>query len=254
MAMVYQKFYTNVIIRTVSITFTGLVLAYVVMKRDDLYVAFNVLLLIMVQTVLMIQYLNRINRDLAHFFNAISNDDSNVVYRKTASGKTFQVLHESFDQINARIQALKMENSRRTFYLQHLVEHAGIGIISYAGNGKIDIFNPAARKLLNISSGVTVQKINELNRMTGLALGEIRPGEKRLLKANLKNDSIPLSVMASDFVFRGETTRLLTFQGIKSELEDNEMVSWQKLIKTLTHEIVNSIGPISSTNNTMKSF
>ena len=58
----------------------------------------------------------------------------------------------------------------------------------------------------------------------------------------------------SEFIIQGETIRLLTFQNIKHELEENELVSWQKLIRTLTHEIMNSVGPISSSIRTIKSF
>jgi signal transduction histidine kinase len=57
-----------------------------------------------------------------------------------------------------------------------------------------------------------------------------------------------------EFIIQGETIRLLTFQNIKHELEENELVSWQKLIRTLTHEIMNSVGPISSSIRTIKSF
>ncbi len=58
----------------------------------------------------------------------------------------------------------------------------------------------------------------------------------------------------SEFIIQGETIRLLTFQNIRHELEENELVSWQKLIRTLTHEIMNSVGPISSSIRTIKSF
>jgi nitrogen fixation/metabolism regulation signal transduction histidine kinase len=252
--MIHQRFYLNVVIRVTAITLTSLVLAYAIFKLDDLYVAINVLLLLIIQVFLLFHYVNRINRDLTHFFSAISNDDTTVVYKNTASGKSFEKLYELFDQTNFRIQHLKMENSRRTFYLQHLVDNAGIGILSYAESGKIDILNPAARKLLDLTSSTGIQHIDELDKPLVATFKKIKSGEQRLLKTMLKNDPLPLSIKASDFTFRGETIRLLTFHSIKNELEENELVSWQKLIRTLTHEIVNSIGPISSTIKTIRSF
>jgi len=252
--MIHYRFYINLVIRVILLTLTSLMLAYAVFQRDDLYIAVNVLLLLIIQVFLLFNYVNRVNRDLTHFFSAVSNDDSTVVYKKTASGRSFEKLYELFDQINQRIQHLKMENSRRTFYLQHLVNNAGIGILSYTSMGKIDILNPAAKQLLNLSFFKKIQHLDDIDKVLVAQLKEIKSGEQRLLKTKAKDEPLPLSIRASEFPILGETIRLLTFQSIKNELEENELVSWQKLIRTLTHEIMNSIGPISSTIKTIRSF
>ena len=142
--MIHHRFYVNVFIRVSFITLTSLVLAYVFFHRGDLYIAVNILLLLIIQVFLLLHYINRVNRDLAAFFGAVSSDDTTVAYKKSAKGRSFENLYEQFDQINRRIQMLRLENNRRSYYLQHLVDNAGIGILSYTGGGKIDILNPAA--------------------------------------------------------------------------------------------------------------
>jgi nitrogen fixation/metabolism regulation signal transduction histidine kinase len=252
--MILYRFYFQAGLRVFLITLTGLLFGWAVFKWNDPYIAVNILLLIFIQSLLLFHAINRINRDLTSFFSAVSNDDTTVVYKKTAPGKSFKELYEHFDRINLRIQHLKLENNRQSFYLQHVVDNAGIGILSYTGNGKIDILNPAARKLLNLSSSHKIRHLDDLGTAVSIQFKALKSGEQRLIYAGNNNETLPLSIKASEFPLEGENIRLLTFQGIKSELEENELVSWQKLIRTLTHEIMNSVGPISSSIRTIRAF
>lgn len=252
--MILSKFYTSVVMRVILLTITCIALSYALIKKTDLYVSFNILLLLVIQVFLLFRYVNRINRDLTIFFDAISHDDATVLYKKVAPARSFERLYELFDQISLRIQNLRLENSRRSFYLQHLVDNAGIGILSYTAGGKIDMINPAAKQLLNLSHAKKIQHLDDFDTTLAAQLRELRSGEQCLLKTKRDIESVPLSIRASEFVIQEETIHLLTFQSIKNELEDNELVSWQKLIRTLTHEIMNSIGPISSSIKTIRSF
>ncbi len=252
--MIHHRFYINVIFRVILLTATSLVLAYAFIQKNDLYITVNVLLLLIIQVFLLLFYINRINRDLTNFFSAVSSDETTVSYTKAAPGSSFVKLYELFDEVNQRIQQLKLESSRRSFYLQHLVDNAGIGILSITSEDMIDIINPAARQLLNLSSKNGTQYFSDIGKSIVAQLKEIKPGEQRLLKTATGHDTLPLAIRASDFTFRGDTIRLFTFQSIKNELEENEQASWQKLIRTLTHEIMNSVGPISSTIKTIRSF
>ncbi len=91
-------------------------------------------------------------------------------------------------------------------------------------------------------------------QLTVIQVRQLLPTRQHLIQFRRNDEVTPLSVRVSEFIIQGETIRLLTFQNIKHELEENELVSWQKLIRTLTHEIMNSVGPISSSIRTIKSF
>jgi two-component system, NtrC family, nitrogen regulation sensor histidine kinase NtrY len=252
--MVQNRFYIITILRVILIAATCLVIAFAVIKRADWYIAVNFVLLLVIQVVLLLRYINRINRDLTHFFGAISNDDSSIVYKKVASSRSFEMLYSLFDLVNQKIQRLKIENTKRSFYLQHLVENAGIGIMSFKVGGEIDILNPSARILLNIQASKHIRNLADLDQGTVSQLSQLLPGRQHLVQFRLIDELTPLAVRVSEFIIQGETIRLLTFQNIQHELEENELVSWQKLIRTLTHEIMNSVGPISSSIRTIKSF
>ena len=252
--MVHNRFYTITIIRVILIAATCLIIAFAVIKRADWYIAVNFILLLVIQVVLLLRYINRINRDLTNFFGAISSDDSSLVYKKVATSRSFEILYSLFDLVNQKIQRLKLENTERSFYLQHLVENAGIGIMSFKSGGEIDILNPSARILLNIPSSKIIRHLDDLDPLTVIQVRELLPTRQHLIQFRRNDEVTPLSVRVSEFTIQGETIRLLTFQNIKHELEENELVSWQKLIRTLTHEIMNSVGPISSSIRTIRSF
>ena len=80
----------------------------------------------------------------------------------------------------------------------------------------------------------------------------LKTGERELLKLNIKNKLVQLSVQSIDLKLNKETFRLITFQDIQSELEEQELVAWQKLIRILTHEIMNSVAPIASLSSTIR--
>jgi nitrogen fixation/metabolism regulation signal transduction histidine kinase len=252
--MIQRRFYINTVIRVVFMALTCLMLAFVLIKKSDWYLGINVLLLLVFQAGLLISYINRMNRDLTGFFTAISSDDSTIVYKKAAPSPSFEKLYEQFDKVNQRIQQLKLENTRRAFYLQHLVESAGIGLISYKTDGSIDILNPFALHLLNLSPLKNHNNMDDLDPEMVALFRQMEPGEQGLVNFRINDEILPLSVRVSEFVIQEETVRLLTIQNIRNELEETELLSWQKLIRTLTHEIMNSIGPISSSIKTIKSF
>jgi two-component system, NtrC family, nitrogen regulation sensor histidine kinase NtrY len=252
--MVHNRFYIITIIRVILIALTCLIIAFAVITRADWYIAVNFVVLLVIQVVLLLRHINRINRDLAHFFGAISSDDSSIVYKKVASGSSFELLYSLFDLVNQKIQRLKIENTERSFYLQHLVENAGIGIMSFKSGGEIDILNPSARLLLNVQASKNITQLSDLDPEVVSQLKPLLPGRQQLVRWKLNDELTPLSVRVSEFIIQGETIRLLTFQNIRPELEENEIISWQKLIRTLTHEIMNSVGPISSSIRTIKSF
>jgi two-component system, NtrC family, nitrogen regulation sensor histidine kinase NtrY len=252
--MVHNRFYIITILRVIGIALTCLVIAFAVIRRADWYIALNFGLLLVIQVVLLLRYINRINRDLTHFFGAISSDDSSIVYKKVATSRSFEILYSLFDLVNQKIQRLKLENTERSFYLQHLVENAGIGIMSFKSGGEIDILNPSARILLNIPSSKNIRHLDDLDPLTVIQVRQLLPSRQHLIQFRRNDEVTPLSVRVSEFIIQGVTIRLLTFQNIKHELEENELVSWQKLIRTLTHEIMNSVGPISSSIRTIRSF
>jgi len=79
----------------------------------------------------------------------------------------------------------------------------------------------------------------------------MKPGRQELIKILRGDELVSLYVRVSEFTISGELIKLASFQNIHPELEERESEAWQKLIKVLTHEIINSVGPIKLASSTL---
>ncbi len=252
--MIYKNFYVNMIIRAVLLTLTCFAFSFIYFSSKDFLILINIFLLIILQVYLIIYRLNKINRDLTGFFAAIQNDDSSIIYQKMSADSSYRKLYKSFDDVNDRIRRLKIESVTRNQYLQNVVDHVGIGLISFDDNDNIDILNNAARNLIRIPGIKKLSRLDTVNKSLPALLRELKPGKQELIKIRTEDELLQLAVKASVFKMEERRIKLVSLQNIKNELEEKELESWQKLIRILTHEIMNSISPISSTIKTIKGF
>jgi two-component system nitrogen regulation sensor histidine kinase NtrY len=252
--MIYKNLYINIIIRVILLTVTCFTFSFIYFFGKDILILINIFLLIVLQVYLIIHKLNKTNRDLTSFFAAIQNDDSSIIYQRLAPDKNFRNLYKSFDEINNRIRKLKIESITRNQYLQNVVDHVGVGLLSFDDNDNIDILNSATRNLIKISGAKKLSRLEKISKSLPVLLRKLKPGEQKLIKIRTEDELLQLAVKASVFKMEERKIKLISFQNIKNELEEKELESWQKLIRILTHEIMNSISPISSTIKTIKGF
>lgn len=248
--MIYRKLYTTVIIRVIGILINCLLLAFFWFKYDDVLLVSNLILALIVQTFFLIRKLNRLNYDLEIFFTSIRNNDTSVRFN-SRKNVDYPELYEQLDLVNSDISKIKIENENQNQYFKVLVEHVGVGLLSYDSDGKVTLFNRAAKELFNKTH---LSHINDLDRIQ-LGLSEyimkLEPSEQKLLSLSRNHELIQLSVKASNLKMTDQNIKLISFQNIKNELDEKELDSWQKLIRVLTHEIMNSVSPVKSSISTL---
>jgi nitrogen fixation/metabolism regulation signal transduction histidine kinase len=131
-------------------------------------------------------------------------------------------------------------------FFKNIVQHVGIGIITFNKQGSIQIINTAAKRLLRVDK---VEKLNDLRIVDDLLVDsflKLKTGGRELLQLKLGDETLYLSLYAIELTLRGEVMKLISMSNIQSELEEKEMEAWQNLVRVLTHEIMNSVTPISS--------
>ncbi|MBW2487330.1 MAG: ATP-binding protein, partial [Deltaproteobacteria bacterium] len=131
-----------------------------------------------------------------------------------------------------------------------IIDHVGIALIAFNPDGRVELINNAAKKLLKIPRLGNIRDIGAISHGLAEKLSHISPGDKDLFKLKKGDDLLQLSIYATGFVLRQQQLILVAMQNIQSELEEKEMTSWQNLIRVLTHEIMNSITPIASLAST----
>jgi signal transduction histidine kinase len=132
------------------------------------------------------------------------------------------------------------------------VEHIGIGLISYRENGDVELINNSTKKLFRINSLNNLSELKSFSPELTEKLLTITNGENMMVKIRKRDEILQLAISAAEFKVANRNIRMATIKNIHTELEENEMESWQKLIRVLTHEIMNSITPIASLTQTVQ--
>ena len=131
-------------------------------------------------------------------------------------------------------------------YLNAVVNHINIAVICFDNNGNVQLINNAAGKLLNIPELTNIRAISEFHPIIYNVISRISIRKNELVKTKINDEMFHLTLQCFELKMRDRPIKLLTIQNIKNELETYELDSWQKLIRVLTHEIMNSVTPISS--------
>jgi nitrogen fixation/metabolism regulation signal transduction histidine kinase len=145
----------------------------------------------------------------------------------------------------------RAEKEEHFNYLQTVVQHVNIGILCFDTEGNVDLYNSAAKRILKKNIVRNINDLESVKEELPETLLKIKAGDKIQIKIFAEDELKQLSFYATEFRMRGTEFILVAFYDIHAELEQKEIESWQKLIRVLTHEIMNSITPISSLASTV---
>lgn len=198
-----------------------------------------------------IRYAEKYKRSLSEFLISIKSRDfissSNIIADKT----TRDILREAYDSILDEFKNIRIDKEVQYHYLKTMIEHVKIALFSFDETGKIQFINKTASELLNAYSNQNISKIGSIDSNLHKLIKDLKSGESELLKLKLNDTILHLSVYATEIKIQKKSIKLISLQNIKQELEYQELESWQKLIRVLTHEIMNSVTPISSLSNSI---
>ena len=199
---------------------------------------------------LLIRFVNKTNRDLLVFLQSFKYDDTSLVFSKNKK-QPFQELYLEFNRIIDEFSKIREEKEIEHQYFESSIKHVNTGLIAWDIEGKIELFNKAAQHLLRVPY---VSHLDGFHRvMEGLPglLDNIAANEKKIVKIPFEDEIISLYIRASEFKFGDKPMKLISLQNIRPELEENEMETWQRLVRILTHEIVNSVSPITIASSSL---
>lgn len=249
--MDFRNFRLQIIYRVVLLITTIFVVIYLARETKYLVSAVIVGVVVVLLTINLIAFVERTNTKLRKFLESIRHSDFASSFSDKGMGKSFDGLNLEFNKVIDQFKQNRAEKQEHFNYLQTVVQHVSIGIIAFTKDGKIDIFNAAIKKLFRINNLRYLNDLTKIEKDLPEQLISLKAGEKTLIKLFLEDEFLQLSVYATEFRMRGEEYTLISLQNIHAELEEKEIESWQKLIRVLTHEIMNSITPISSLASTV---
>lgn len=252
--MVYKSSYYQIIIRVVLLCLTCIIMSWFVMEQKEWIPAFFIFITLMIQVISLIRYLNMTNRKLALFFGSIKNDDGSLSYKTEGYPKSFQQLFSGMDEVRNYIQEKNVKSETNNQFYRIINDHIATGVVCFDEYERIHIINKAACKILSVNSIHYISHIK--TRFPDLydIFTSIQPGDQKICKLWVEHKMRILSIQTTHVNIPQGKVKIISFQDIKNEMDEKELEAWQKLIRVIAHEIMNSIAPITSLSETLLNY
>ena len=243
-----QKFSIGIIIRVSLIVGLSGVAAYQ-WSVGNIALAGCTMLLIFFTAFHLFRYATTLNKKLSRIFDSIQYQDFAITFKSdNAKGDSFEALNNSLNAVIKSFNQVRAEREATLHFIQAIIQQINVGILSYNTEGKIELVNQAANKLLSIYKLSHISSIKNQHPEIYQLMTNLPSGESKLLKVN----SGEISLSVKEIILRDRKIRLIALHNIRTELQARELEAWQNLTKVLRHEIMNTVTPIVSLSETMK--
>ena len=205
-------------------------------------------LIIVFQILNFIQFINKTNTELSQFIEAVQYRDFSLQFTEKNAPVSVRQLRRAFNQINATFKQLSSEREEQYQYLQKILELVDTGILSYDQEGNVGWINEAFKRMMNVPYLRNISSLEKRDISVYQAVMSLENGDSQLVKINHKQ----ILLAKTTFLNENIETNLIAFQNVNEAIEDTEAQAYQKLLRVMTHEIMNSVAPIASLAETME--
>jgi two-component system, NtrC family, nitrogen regulation sensor histidine kinase NtrY len=232
--------------RVAILVATVFAFAYVTVDKGNVLLIIALLVAILFQVSHLIKQADRPNVDVGSFLKDIRFDDLSSSFKTENADPNVQRLQRELNDALIKLRVSRNERDSEYQFFKNIVQHVGIGLLTFKKDGTIPIMNSAAKRLLRVTKADTIEDLRMVSEPLVDAFLKLKTGGRELIRLKTGDESVQLSIFAIELTMRGEEVKLISMSNIQNELEEKEMEAWQNLVRVLTHEIMNSVTPISS--------
>lgn len=187
------------------------------------------------------------------FFEAVKYRDFSRWFPEDRGPKDIRHLYTGFNEVNRTIKEINLQNEAQYLYLQKILEMIDIGIIAYnIENGNVLWLNNSFKEIIDFPSFKNIRFIEKRKTDLYNTIFETYNREPNSISIVVQNENIKVLISDTIFQINEDSFKLVVLQNIDSTLNQNETDAWKKLLSVMTHEIMNSIAPISSLAETLQ--
>jgi nitrogen fixation/metabolism regulation signal transduction histidine kinase len=244
--MVFKRYLVMLVVRLLLVGFAMALVVWLLLKpgfHSSTLLSSIVLLLLVTE---LWRFVSRTNREVARFLDAVRFADYSQRFDFEDAGSGFADLGRTFTEI---MEQLKSRRSGLESSLRHqraLVEHIPVPLLTVHADDSLTLQNNAARRLFGAAHVTRVGDLRQFGAGFGRAVDEAIPGDRELVRFSVEGVEYHLTLATTEVIIEGERERLISLQDIQSELDATQAEAWQDLVRVLTHEIMNSITPVTS--------
>ncbi len=237
------RFRALTIVRVTLLAVTVIALAWSLFATDHVAVPVVIATIAVLQVAGLLRYVESHVSTLEDFFAAVNYEDFT---RRFIEDDLDVELKEAFNRILSRFQDARAERDIQAGYLETVVKHVPVPFIAARSDGVLSLVNNPARRLTGIPSLHHFDQLAELDPQLPELMRRIEPGSQQMLQSRLRGVPAELRVSVSEIRIAGESERLYSIENLSGELTAREASAWRNLIRVLTHEIMNTLTPVTS--------
>jgi nitrogen fixation/metabolism regulation signal transduction histidine kinase len=237
-------------LRVILLGLTMALFLFMISRSNMLFAAVLMGTIIILQLSELFKFVSQTNRKLTRFLESVKYSD--FISGFTADnklGRSFRDLNVAFNEVLEAFRKARSEKEEQGQYLNTVVQQVRTGILSFDGDGDVQLINTNAKRFMGINNIKSIHELNTVNPRLYQAINSVDPGKSELYKGS---NELYLTIQATEMRIRGTSVKLVTLQNIQPELQKQELEAWQNLTRVLRHEIMNSITPISSLTSTLR--
>lgn len=250
--MKFRKFEWRILIRVLLLFITCGVTSFLLVREWYIYLIFAVPVVIF-QVVDLYRFQQKAQKELGEFVESVHYRDFSRYFDVKHAPVELQPLREGFNEINTTFKVISKEKETQYQYLQKILELVDTGILSYEEqSGAVVWMNESLKRMLQLPYLKSIHSLARRDEELYKSIKLLKPGENKIGTAHLEKASFKVLLSATAFQTEGKKYNLIAFQNVNEALDETESKAWQKLLSVMTHEIMNSVAPISSLADTLK--
>ncbi len=250
--MIFKKIEWDILTRVLLLVITITGSAFLLVNRWYVY---DLLLLgvIVYQVIDFYQFHKQAQTEVEQFVESIHYRDFSRNFNVDHAPTDLKPLRRGFNDINATFKLITREKETQFQYLQKILELVDTGILSYElGTGEVIWMNESLKKMLLTPYLKTVHSLEKRDAHLYRQVKQLKPGDNIIATIHQEKNTFRVLLSATAFQTDGKLFQLIAFQNINEALDETESKAWQRLLSVMTHEIMNSVAPISSLADTLK--
>ncbi|HJP63427.1 MAG TPA: ATP-binding protein [Mucilaginibacter sp.] len=252
--MIFKRYEWRLLLRVLILFITLTVTSILAVKGEGYYLYLIITCpLLVYELIEMIRFQKKAQDEVSQFVESIHYRDFSRHFDVRRAPTELKPLRKGFNEINSTFKLISRERETQYHYLQKILELVDTGILSYDNEtGETGWINEAFKKIIGIPYLKTIHSLEKREETLYQDIVKLKPGDSKVITITRNQQLVKILVSASVLRSDDRISKLVAFQNVSEALDETESKAWQKLLSVMTHEIMNSVAPISSLADTLK--
>lgn len=193
-------------------------------------------------------------KQVLFMIDALENNDNSFRFPEESSTRESKEINKALNRVRNILYNVKAETAQQEKYYELILDFVSTGLLILNDNGAVYQKNKEALRLLGLNVFTHIRQLSKVDAVLMEKIENCRSGDKLQIMFHNERGTVNLSIRVSEIYVHKEHLRILALNDINVELDEKEIDSWIRLTRVLTHEIMNSVTPITSLSDTLLSM